>query len=272
MQAVFRWKEHSMKAWWGDYEIGPEETRRWQIGPMSLWVTRSEGEWRIATAEGEDPLDSRLRVAETAEEPVGDEVDAKRFAVRGDDRIVRLTPGLPDRPLIVKAARPFFVPTTQEVTLYVSSPLWLRVYTGEDGCELKDVPLDRPSDTWFGPDTMSGEMCYASQSSARMHLENLPTRHHRAISALTIRNSAGSALQFERLKVPVQCLSLFTSEEGHLWTEALQLDRREETANASVDLVRENVRTQAFVAPPRIKLEKRGLSEALGNIFGMKGD
>ena len=261
-----------MKAWWGDYEIGPEETRRWQIGPMSLWVTRGEGEWRIATTEGDDPLDSRLSVAETAEEPVGDDVDARRFAVRGDDRIVRLTPGLPDRPLIVKAATPFFIPTTQEVTLYVSSPLWLRVYTGEDGHELLDVPLDRPSDTWFGPDTMSGEMCYASQSSARMHLESLSVRPHRSISALRVQNSAASTLQFERLKVPVQHLSLFTSEEGHLWTEALQLDRRDETANANVDLVRERVRTQAFVAPPRIKLGKRGLSDALGRIFGKKGE
>ena len=261
-----------MKAWWGDYEIGSKETRRWQIGPMSLWVTRGEGEWRIATAEGDDPLDSRLSVAETGEEPVGDDVNAKRFAVRGDDRIVRLTPGLPDRPLVVKAASPFFIARTQEVTLYVSSPLWLRVYSGEDDHELLDIPLVRPSDTWFGPNTMSGEMCYASQSSARMHLENLPVRPHRSISALRIRNSATSTLQFERLKVPVQHLSLFASEKGHLWTDALQLDRSEETANATVNLVREKVRTQAFVAPPRIKLEKRGLSEALGKIFGTKGD
>ena len=260
-----------MTTWWGDFEIRTKETRCWQIGPMSLWVTRGDDEWRIATTQGDNPLDNRLSVAEAAEEPVGDCVDAMRFAA-GDSPVVRLAPGLPDRPLIVKSTRPFFIPTKQEVTLYVSSPLWLRIFAGEENHELVDIPMDRPSDTWFGPDTRTGEMCYAARSSARMHLENLPMRPHRSISTLHIRNRAKSALQFERLKVPVQYLSLSPSEEGHLWTEALQFERREDTATARVTRQREAIRSKTLVAAPRIKAEKRGLSDVLGKIFGTKGD
>ena len=259
-----------MSPWWGDYEVGVKQTLRWQIGPKTLWITRGDKEWRVTTTEGQDPLDNRLSIAEEAEEPVGDDVDARRFALRGESCTIRLVPALPDRPLIVKAARPFFVPTMEEVTLFVSAPLWLRVYAGEGSTELVDVALTQPSDTWFGPNTMSGELCYASRSSARLNVENLPLRPHRSISALHIRNSAKSILKLEKLKVPVQHLGLFASEEGHLWTDALKFEREDDTEDAKVFL--DNRPTQIVkeirIAPPRIRMSKGFLLDAFGGLIG----
>lgn len=259
-----------MSPWWGDYEIDIEQTLRWQIGPKTLWITRGDKEWRITTAEGRDHLDNRLTIAEAAEVPAGENLEVMRFAAPGESCAIRLVPALPDRPLIVKAEEPFFVPQMKEITLYVSAPLWLRVFEGESSVGLVDVPLTQPSDTWFGPDTLSGELCYASRSSARLHLENLPERPHRSVSALHIRNSAKSVLALEKLKVPVQHLGLFTSEEGHLWTEALKFEREEDTEGARVRIEKrpKQIVNEIPVAKPRIKKSSGFLIDAFGGLIG----
>jgi len=261
-----------MKQWWGEFEFAPGQTLRWQIGPKALWISRADGEWKVASEEGRDRLDSRLTVAEAAAEQVGDEVDLKRFAVRDDSRALRLVPALPDRPLIVNTAKPFFVPSKETATLYVSAPLWFRVLLAGSEAELVDTATVRPSDTWFGPDTLSGELCYASRTSARLHMEDLPLRPHRAVSTVRIRNNAASTLPLEKLKVPVENLSLFASEEGHLWTETLTLERKEDSENASIRLDSKPAHGVAVtpVAPPRSKISKGVVLDVFGRLFRME--
>lgn len=259
-----------MEPWWGDYEFEVQQTLRWQIGPKTLWITRGDKEWRITRAEGQNPLDNRLSVAEEAVEPVGEDFVTRRFALSDDNCMIRLLPMLPDRSLIIKPADPFFVPTMEELTLFVSSPLWLRIYAGGSGTELEDVALIQPSDTWFGPDTLSGELCYASRSSARLHLENIPERPHRSVSALHIRNSAKSVLAVEKLKVPVQHLGLFVSEEGHLWTEALKFEREKDTEEARVRIEKRptKIGNEIQVATPRVRKSSGFLLDAFGGLIG----
>ena len=259
-----------MSPWWGNYEFSVHQTLRWQIGPTTLWITRGGKEWRVSTTEKHPPLDNRLSIAEAAEEPFGDDVDSRRFALGGESCTIRLVPALPDRPLIVKAASPFFVPTLGEVILFVSSPLWLRVSAEGSGNELVDVALAQPSDTWFGPNTMTGELCYASRSSARLHLENLAVRPHRSISALRICNRAKSILKLEKLKVPVQHLGLLASKEGHLWTDALRFEREDDTEEAVVRLVDrpKQIVDAVQVAAPRIRMSAGVLLDAFSGLFG----
>ena len=265
----------SMDSWWGDYEVAANRTLRWQLGPKTLWITRGDSEWRVADAEGPDRLDARLVIAEPAEEPAGDDdgIDVRRFASRSGNRSVRLGPALPDLPVVVRTTQPFFVPAMQEITLFLSAPLWFRVYLDGRETELVDTPIARPSDTWCGPDTMTGELCYALRTSARLHLENLPRRPHRAISAVRIQNNAPSALHIEKLKVPVPYLSLFVSHEGYLWTEALTLEREDDSGGTKVrldDRPTQIVATER-IAGPRKKMSKGFLLDAFGKLFVKKG-
>jgi len=262
-----------MDNWWGDYEVAADQTLQWQLGPKTLWITRGDGEWRVACAGGQDRLDNRLVIAEPAEEPAGDDIDVRRFASRGGNRSIRLGPALPDLPVVVKTTQPFFVPTMEETTLFLSAPLWLRVYLDGREPQLVDTPIARPSDTWFGPDTMTGELCYALRTSARLHLEHLPRRPHRAISAVRIQNNAPSVLHIEKVKVPVPNLSLFVSNEGHLWTEALTLEREEDSGGTKVrldDRPAQIVATER-IARPRQKMSKGFLLDAFGELFVGKG-
>jgi hypothetical protein len=262
-----------MDKWWGDYEIAPDQTLRWQLGPKTLWITRADSEWRVARADGRE-RDERPMIAEPSAEPAGDDdaIDIKRFASRSGSRAIRLRPALPDLPVVVRPTQPFLVPAMEETTLFLSAPLWLRVYLDGRDAELVDTPTARPSDTWFGPDTMTGELCYALRTSARLHLENLPRRLHRAISAVRIQNNTPSVLPIEKLKVPVPYLSLFASEEGHLWTEALTLEREDESGGARVRLDDKPTRIVATkrVARSRKKMSKGFLLDAFGEFFAWK--
>jgi hypothetical protein len=262
-----------MSNWWGTYEVPIGHTLRWQIGSATLWVKRKQVEWSVGHAAGQDPMDSHLAIAEDSESPDGDEVEVSRFAVRDRSTSVRLTPALPDRPMIFRAARPFFVPAGEQATLYVSSPLWLRLHVGRASTELLDIPLQRPSDTWFGPDTRTGELCYASRTSARLHLEEVPVRPHRAITEVRIINRAGSSLPLEKLKVPVPGLELFSSEESQLWTAALTLERQEEQDQARVRVADHSDAATDLtpVAKPRTPMSRGVLIDTLSGFFGRRG-
>jgi len=265
-----------MDNWWGDYEVAANQTLRWQIGPKTLWITRGDSEWRVTGADAQEGLDDkRTVIAEPAEEPAGDsdDIDVRRFASRSGNRSIRLGPALPDLPVVVRTRQPFFVPAMEETTLFLSSPLWLQVYLDGREVELVDTPIARPSETWFGPDTLTGELCYALRTSARLHVEHLPRRPHRAISAVRIQNHAPSVLKIEKLKVPVPHLSLFVSTEGHLWTEALTLEREEDSDGTKVRLDDRptQILTTERIARPRKKMSKGFLLDAFGKLFVKKG-
>ncbi|MBU2501143.1 hypothetical protein KJ682_07450 [bacterium] len=225
-------------AWFGDYLLQPGVTAFWQIGPMRFWLTHGDQEWRFASLPGDDTLDPTLERDLTGgvPEPPEAEKGASRLGFRRTPDLVSLTPLTADRPMVVKPITPFLLPPGEELTLYISTILWLQVTVGEDRREFLQIPLFRPSDTWFGSSTRDGEMCYALQTSARLRLENLPRRPHRAISALVVRNRAAQNLAIEKVLLPLPHMSLFAAEDGQLWTEEVTLEHTDGRHEAPLDL------------------------------------
>lgn len=144
---------------WGDYEVAANQTLRWQLGPKTLWITRGDNEWKVASADGQDRLDDRLAIAERAKEQAcnDDDIDVRRFATRSGSQSIRLGPALPDLDVVVRTTKPLFVPAMGESALLPSAPLWLRLDFNGRGVELMDIPIARPSPTWSGPDTTTGD-------------------------------------------------------------------------------------------------------------------
>lgn len=264
----------SSKQWWGDFEVAVGQTLRWQIGPTTVWIARAQHEWRIASKTGADPFEDTLRLAESVTEGPGADVEISRFALRSQHNFVRLLPTLADRPVVVKTENPLYIPAGEEATLFVGSPLWLTVHVGSTFTRILDAPILRPSDTWFGPDTLSGELCYASRTSARLHKSNLPYQPHRAVSAARIRNKADTNLLLEKLKVPVENLSLFVTQEGRLVTERLTLERAEDSDTANVRLEKRPSKneTVTLVSAARQKISKGFLLDAFGTLLSRRSE
>lgn len=257
---------------WTTYSLAGGETGAWSIGPLSLWITRLENEWQLTWESGSDPMDPALRVEVPARQtapPSGS--NFSRYGVRKTSSKLVLAPVLPDRPIVVRPVVPFYIPSHEETTLYVSTPLWVRMKVGESPKTLSEIPAFRLSDTWFGLSTTEGEICYATRTAARLRAEDLPSRPHRAITSVTIRNRSESALLLERLKLPVPFLSLFRDGEGHLYTESISLEREENDDGVRVKLGKgphHQAGDAAKISEPRIQIEKSFMVRAFHSLFG----
>lgn len=273
--------------WWGTFSLGPNTGGEWQVGPSILWVYRSTHDWRVVhrpstSRESVDPMASRSTVAC----PVPDEAMAsvldtddealvtRRYSVRQTDETVALRPALADRPVVARPEHPLSVLPDEAVTLYISTPLWLRVELTESERRLAEVPSHRMSDTWFGANTQVGELCYATRTAGRLHLDRLPLRLHRAITPLKVRNRAAEPLALERVQLPVPHLALYATPDDALWTDAVTMIHRTEREGANVQ-VQEGAPADAGradrIQEPRVQ-SRSGLItstfSAVGALFG----
>lgn len=149
---------------------------------------------------------------------------------------LRLSPVVADRPIVTSPRMPMYVAPGEKATLYVGSPLWVRVEVESPAREILDVPIRRPSDTWFGPSTREGEICYATRTLAILDAANLPSLAGRAITPVAIENQGSETLRVERLKLPVPFLSVHATVDGQLWTPTVTMVSQQESGMASFDV------------------------------------
>jgi hypothetical protein len=107
---------------------------------------------------------------------------------------------------------------------------------GRPSQTLFELPLQRPSDTWFGSSTIEGEICYASRTFGRINLENLTGYQYRALTQVHIENKSHTPLLIERINVPVPFLSLFYAKDYLLWTETVTMVQNRETSLAEFQI------------------------------------
>jgi hypothetical protein len=214
----------SATIWWGTFNLEPEVPRYWEIGSLLLGIEKQEGEWRIISHSNDDPEKSQIR-AGIEERPKFPKtvMPFQRFihSETTATTTVTLTPVLADRSQVSQAETPFYLPPNEHITIYVSSPIWVRVETGSPKHPLLEIPTVRQSDTWHGPNTQEGELCYASRTFCRTNLDDLPIRSNRVISPVIIYNNAKQSLMIERLSLPLPHLSIYVDPNGSLWTEEI---------------------------------------------------
>jgi hypothetical protein len=249
--------------WWGETALGVGDVARAIVGPLTVWGRRRAFDWSIATKGGGDGQAGEAERGRVVPEgALPDDAAIQRFSFAEAPGALLLRPALADRPVVVRPEHPLAVPSGERVTLFVSTPVWVVVSVGrpsrgstsrrrgrrppapepERAASIEDVrllelPSYRLSDTWFGPSTFVGELCYASRTAGRLALDELPVRPHRAVTPVIIDNRAPSALVVQRLLVPIPSLALYTDVDGTLWTQGVTLTRESEgdTAITRVD-------------------------------------
>jgi hypothetical protein len=212
-------------------------------------VYRSSRDWRVVHRPSTDPVAAdpmaqrsavTVPLAEEAMTAVLDSEDealmTNRYSVRRTSESIALRPALADRPVVSRPEHPLSVLPDEDVTLYLSTPLWVRVELVESERRLTELPSHRMSDTWFGPSTREGTLCYATRTAGRLRLDQLPLRLHRALTPLKVRNTAAEPLLLERVQLPAPHLSLYVTPDDALWTEAVTMTHRERDAGATVQI------------------------------------
>ncbi len=262
----------TLQPWWGECILAANTMGRWHIGPLILWAQRLAKEWRIAWRSGEELMQpvAQVEMSLPIEKPAAG-MAVCRFSFRETGKPLRLVPASADRSVVVKPEVPLYIPGGEEITLFVSTPLWVQVFVGHGSMPLVEVPTLRPSDTWFGADTRHGEMCYASRTLAQLRVEDIVPRPHRAITPVSIRNHASDTLAVERLSVPMPLLSLSVSERGHFWTQSVILERHTPRGEAALQLGDMNLSgatRMQHIGGPRQMQEDQTVLRALSRFFG----
>lgn len=273
--------------WWGTFEVEEGTGGCWEIGPSTLWLYRSTNDWRVYhrltnDPTATDPMVNRsavtLPLSEADMEDVfaseDQELQTSRYSFHRTEARVVLRPALADRPVVSRPEHALYVPSGEAVTMYLSTPLWIRIELEESGRHLQEVPSHRMSDTWFGASTLEGELCYATRTAGRLRLDRLPVRLHRAITPLHIKNQADDSLLLERVQLPVEHLALYRTPGDDLWTNAVSMSRVTGTEGASVNIeggAPTDIQEAERVQEPR-KETKKGLFTStfrtVGAFFG----
>lgn len=265
--------------WWGTFTFEEDDAACWRVGPTTLWIHRSARSWRIIHSSTGNALDESADVKTplpvdqtslTPEDPPADATVLRYSFQKIADREISVTPVLADRAVVIRPDSPLYVLAGEEITIFASTPIWIRIEAGSPPRLLSEVPSHRPSDTWFGPNTQEGELCYAVKTAGRLRLQSLPFRLHRAITPIHVRNEASDALLLERIQVPVQYLSLFRGANDFLWTPLVELNRETAGDTAAVRL-REKPPPEAgattLLSKPRVEVRTNVILRTFTSIF-----
>ena len=273
--------------WWGPAALEMDTGGEWHVGPSTFWVYRSAYDWRVIVRPSTDPKtadpmaqrsgrrvpvdDERMNEVLESED---DDLLTQRFSVQETAEELALRPALADRPVVVRPEHPLSVLPGESVTLYLSTPLWVRIDLVESDRRLTEVASHRMSDTWFGASTREGTLCYATRTAGRLRLDRLPLRLHRALTPLTVQNQADESLALERIQLPVPHLSVYATADDVLWTDPVRMTHRSVDEGAAIDIQEGPPpdRSEADLLQPPREERSHGLFtstfSAVGALFG----
>lgn len=262
--------KHYLK-WWDTYPFQKDQKVCWKIGPFELKIEFCQHEWIIQYERGHDPLANvcEIHFPYLAPHLTTEVRDTYRFGFSTSGNEIMLQPRLADRPVVVRPISPVYILPHSHVTIFLSTALWIDISLKNPDMHLHRTPLYRPSDTWFGPLTGDGELCYASQTFGRMRLQDMDIRPHRALTAVHIENLNTEPLYLERIKLPVELLSLYAAEDNTLWTNSVHLVSLKNEGLASIKIDRD---PPAHAHHPKLIFNSSARSDniilkALGSIF-----
>jgi hypothetical protein len=253
--------------WWMPHRVPSGRTLRLSLGPLTLRLHRSGSEWLLSTeeiAEAEARPDATLEVSEERFE------EYVRYVYRDPQDLVTFRPMLADRPMVVRPRQAVYVLPGEETVFYISTPVWVGIVVGEKELLLHEMPVSRPSDTWFGPSTLTGEICYAARTQARNVLAEVPLRAYRVVTALRIENRADTPLPVEKLSLPVPFLSMWGRSDGSLWSDTVHLQRVTDSDMAAVRVEPgppAHAKDATLLAKPRMQPSKGSLVRAFSGLF-----
>ncbi|MCH8537662.1 MAG: DUF432 domain-containing protein [Alkalimonas sp.] len=254
--------------WWQPCTMLTDQCWHLAIGPLSLYIERNQGEWLLGHQRHADQEELH-RVLQEQLDSWPESITSSRYVFKQSPSQYQLLPCLMDRPVVVKTRQPVFIPPGESISFYLSTPVCIRLILGND-LTLLELPVLRLSDTWFGPSTQIGELCYAAKTHARHNLAELPLRPHRAVTPLKVTNRSGEMLSIGKISLPVPMLSVFAREDHTLWTEAVTLEHHSDQLLAKLKIERklpEGIRAAQRVTTARQRPESHTLVRAFTGIF-----
>jgi hypothetical protein len=251
---------------WEPKQLSGEGWYHASVGPLDLWIRRTPADWYVAHARDtgrEQALSAPAPLQPAQTNARVDRLTWNRWVAGEEAARVHLVPCLPDRAVVIRPRYPLNVPRGKEVLFFVSIPVWARLLVGEQEsltlCELPTIVLSK---TWFG-DPITGELCYSLKTKVLRQIEMVENLAHLAVCPVLIRNQAFADLDFQRICIRVEYLSLYRGQT-RLWTNQVEVQFHGEELNSTIitgrgapefERTAEEL-TEARLAPERSLLKK----------------
>ena len=211
---------------WGEHKFTSDEIVEISIGTLRLWWQLRDSElWLAYKHIGENSNADSAEKKEEDNKGIPEDLDWLRWSIGKHECKFRVSPVLPDRPVIVKPEASFRLIKGSSSRIFVRIPVWLRIENMDKPDKpIIEIPTVVLSDTWFGSFT-GGELCYWISSSARSQVEADPERNYLTICPIKITNGSDEDLVVEKICIRAAGLSLFF-EGNQLWSDEVSLTYR----------------------------------------------
>ena len=255
--------------WWGDFEFSNNEIISWKIGERQIAIKRCNFEWMVWNIETQNELNIPIQIQTNINE---DEINSdvySRHVLDKDIQSLSIEPSLADRAMIARPSVPLSIMPGQTIKMYISTPIWFTALLQNKSLPVFDVPFWRPSDTWFGPNTLTGDLCYSKYTDAKINFDKLEKNSNRAITVISIKNNDKAALKVERINIPVPLLRLYCDSENKLWTDKINIIQKTERGHPVSELrhsAPDNVAELTLVADSRITSSKESILASIKNL------
>jgi hypothetical protein len=203
---------------WDPVEIPQKRCAMWRFPLRSIWVERIETEWHVLSLpETRDDAGAAYRIVARSLKPSSSQW---RHYLHRDSGTMQPSPVLPDRAVVVRPDRALTLLPGQSTIFFLELPVWFRLSTtGHRPARVFEEPLSVLSRTWFG-DPVTGELCWALATRLHHSTESVNSAADRAVCPLMIENDSESDLEFQKICLHVENLSIFRGRR-HLWTNSL---------------------------------------------------
>jgi hypothetical protein len=219
---------------WSKYKIDDEQIYTAKAGLRRFWIQRFNSFWRIAYGK-EDQPDFSIRGLEVVKSLPSDLVWSHLVAGRGNSLI--LQPALPDRAVVIKPEESIALLPSMKLEIIIKIPLWIQLYSSSVKPEnlILEFPSIELSSTWFG-DTDNGELAYHLPAHIIFNLKQNAIEKYEAVCPVKIHNESPSSINFQRLSIHADQLTLYSNGE-FFCTNELRVFHREEEPASDVQIV-----------------------------------
>ncbi|HTZ52101.1 MAG TPA: hypothetical protein VMF68_10600 [Spirochaetia bacterium] len=203
---------------WEAVDIPHRKCLQWRFPARSIWVERVETEWHVLSLpERARDRSAYRRVVARSQKPASSEW---RHYLHRAGGLMQPSPVLPDRPVVIRPDRALTLLPGQSTVFYLGIPVWFRLSAaGPRAARVFDEPLSVLTRTWFG-DPVTGELCWGLATRLHHSLDSVDTSVDCAICPLMIENESETDLDFQKICIHVENLSVFRGRE-RLWTNSL---------------------------------------------------
>ncbi len=215
-------EEQGQMSIWDPISVEAGQCVSWTLGSFSVYAERHEHEWHTLTVLQDRNLLSGGNYccvfSMHAVKPLSS--DWKHYLVREGNRADPV-PVMPDRPVVIRPDRALTLLPGEYAQFFVGIPVWFRLLVGTETLkkQLFEQPISILLNTWFG-DPVNGELCYALATRLYHDHKQIHSAPAHALCPLFIKNESETDLQFERICLHVENLSVFKSST-RLWTNAV---------------------------------------------------